>query len=163
MCLGVSLTAVMRQSNPHQQKQRALLQVVGPLVFGLGALFTLIGVVSFISAFGSFGGPPKSFFFVFIGMPLMGVGGAMCKFAFMGSVARYSAGELAPVAKDTINYLARETKEEVSALIAKSPDIPESKKGSIKERLQKLESLKREGLISEDDFEEQKDRILDEL
>jgi len=159
----------MKEINPRQKGQRALLRVLGPLVLGLGGILTLVGVVSFFSGFaafgssGSFGGPPKYFFCAFIGMPLMGVGGAMCKFAFMGPVARYSAGELAPVAKDTINYLARETKEEVSALVAKSRDIPEEKKGSIKERLQTLEALKRDGMITLEDFEEQKDRILDEI
>jgi hypothetical protein len=43
----------------------------------------------------------------------MGVGGALCKFAFLGAVSRYVAGETAPVAKDTFNYLADGTKDGV--------------------------------------------------
>jgi hypothetical protein len=39
-------------------------------------------------------------------MPLLFVGVTMCKFAFLGSLARYVAGEALPVQKDSFNYLA---------------------------------------------------------
>jgi hypothetical protein len=40
----------------------------------------------------------------------------MCGFAFQGAIARYQAGEVAPVAKDTINYLAEGTQEGVKTV-----------------------------------------------
>ena len=43
-------------------------------------------------------------------MPLVFIGGVLCQFAFMGAVARFIAGETAPVAADTVNYVAEETK-----------------------------------------------------
>ena len=47
----------------------------------------------------------------------MGIGGAMIKFAYIGTIARYSAGEIAPVAKDTFNYVAKGSAEGVSAIV----------------------------------------------
>ena len=37
----------------------------------------------------------------------------MCMFGFMGALARYVSAEQAPVAKDTINYLAEGTQDAV--------------------------------------------------
>jgi len=45
----------------------------------------------------------------FVGMPLLFVGGVMCKFGFMGAVARYTAAEQVPVATDAISDLAEGT------------------------------------------------------
>ena len=59
------------------------------------------------------------FWLIFVGMPLMFVGGVMSQYGFMGVVARYVAGEAAPVATDTINYFADETKGAVET-VAKS-------------------------------------------
>ena len=43
----------------------------------------------------------------------------MCQFGYLGAVARYVASESAPVAKDTVNYMAEETKGAVKT-VAKS-------------------------------------------
>ena len=40
---------------------------------------------------------------------MLGIGTMLLKLGYMGAVARYIAGETAPVAGDTINYLADET------------------------------------------------------
>lgn len=104
------------------RSNRSALRVIGPLILGLGVLLTVIGLVGFFSAFGSgpsFGGPPpgvKLFFLAFIGIPMMGIGGAITKFAFMGAVARYAASEIAPVGKDTANYMIDGTKDAVGDL-----------------------------------------------
>ena len=83
---------------------RALLQVGGPVVACLGLVFTLVGFGSFFAAFGSVE-PPRYFWCVFVGLPLLFVGGGMCMFGYLGSFQRYIAGESAPVAKDVINYM----------------------------------------------------------
>jgi len=94
----------------------------------------------------------------------MFIGLVMCKFAFMGKVARYAAGELAPVGKDTFNYLAKETKVGVTDVSEAFYDGKhQAKQSSIEERLARLEKMKLDGLINEADFEEQKGRILSEI
>jgi uncharacterized membrane protein len=153
----------MNRINPNHRQERTVLRVFGPIVLLIGLSFVAVGMISFFSAFGSFGAPEK-FWCVFVGMPITFVGIVLCKFAFMGKVARYAAGELAPVGKDTFNYMANETREGVS-------DISEvfhsgqsqANSSSIEERIRKLEKMKNSGLIDEEDFEEQKDRILSEL
>jgi len=98
--------------NPGHNKVRDLLRVAGPVVLGLGVLFMLIGFVSFVSAFNSTG-HPRYFWCMFVGMPLLFFGTVMTKIGYLGAVARYMAGESAPVAKDTFNYMADGTKEGV--------------------------------------------------
>jgi hypothetical protein len=62
-----------------------------------------------VASAGSFG-IPDYFWLAFVGMPLMFVGSVMSMYGFMGAVARFMAGEAAPVAADTVNYMAEETK-----------------------------------------------------
>ena len=99
--------------NPNHTGTRAVLQVVGPALALLGLAFIVIGFGSFFAAFGNHDGPPRYFWCAFVGMPLLGVGLMISKFAFLGRVSRYVAGETAPVAKDTFNYLAEDTQEGV--------------------------------------------------
>jgi hypothetical protein len=93
-----------RLKSPQHETIRTALRVGGPLVAAVGLLFLLIGTVSFFSAFGSFG-PPRYFWCALVGLPLLAVGVGMCKFGYLGDVARYIAAEAAPVANDTTNYL----------------------------------------------------------
>ena len=94
------------QIDPGHGDLRRLGRVVGPVLFGAGALLTGVGMISFFSAMGSFE-PPRYFWCCFLGMPLMALGGVVTKLAFLGSILRYFAGEAAPVQKDTFNYLAK--------------------------------------------------------
>ena len=98
--------------NPNHRELRKMLRLIGPLVFILGLVLTLVGLGSFFSSFGSMQ-PPRYFWCAFLGLPLMTAGGAISQFAFMGAVARFMAGETAPVAKDTFNYMASGTKDGV--------------------------------------------------
>ncbi len=153
----------MNPINPSHNKQRNALRVIGSIILFIGLGFLAVGVISFFTAFGSFG-TPKYFWCAFVGMPMTFIGLLICKFAFMGKVARYTVGELAPVGKDTLNYLAKETKEgvaDVSEAYHQGKSL--SSNGTIEERIRKLDKMKKSGLINEDDFEEQKDRILSEL
>ena len=59
---------------------------------------------------------PHYFWLAFVGMPLMFVGTVLCQFGFFGAVARFIAGESAPVAVDTVNYMAEETKGAVATV-----------------------------------------------
>ncbi len=94
--------------DPGHSDARAVLRVVGPSVALVGLGFIAVGMISFFSAFGTFE-PPRYFWCMFVGMPLLAIGLGISKFAFLGSIFRYVMGETAPVGKDTFNYMARET------------------------------------------------------
>jgi RNA polymerase subunit RPABC4/transcription elongation factor Spt4 len=101
--------------DPRHDEKRSGLRVFGVLIMTIGAIFTAIGVISFFGAFAG-GGAPKFFWCAFIGLPLLTFGGAICKFAFMGTIARYSAGEVMPVAKDSIKYMVNENADEIKTV-----------------------------------------------
>lgn len=101
-----------RQINPAQDLQRQGLRLIGGVFAAAGAVLTAIGVISFFGSFGSFrSGPPQYFWCAFLGLPLLGIGVGLLKFGFLGPVSRYVAGEVAPVATDTLNYMVDETKD----------------------------------------------------
>jgi Double zinc ribbon len=95
--------------NPKHREIRQVLRIAGPVAAGFGFLLMAIGFGSFFLSFGGFG-PPRFFWCAFLGMPILFVGIVMCMFGFLGALARYQAGEVAPVGKDTFNYLAEGTK-----------------------------------------------------
>ena len=98
--------------DPGHRGMRDALRVIGPIVAVVGGILVIVGIASFFSAFGG-SGPPRHFWCAFVGMPILAVGGALTKFGYMGKVARYMAGEIAPVGKDTFNYMADGTKDGV--------------------------------------------------
>jgi hypothetical protein len=103
--------------NPRHRETRALLRVLGPMIVGVGLIFMIVGIANFFAAFGG-DGPPRLFWCFFVGMPILFVGIAICQFAFMGAVTRYTANEVAPVGKDVINYMADGTKDAVRDVAA---------------------------------------------
>jgi len=94
---------------------RNVFRLLGPLVALTGLILIVVGMVSFFSAFGGME-PPRHFWCVFAGMPILFVGLLLCKLGYMGRVARYVAGEIAPVGKDTINYMAEGTKDSIKTV-----------------------------------------------
>jgi hypothetical protein len=101
--------------NPGHSTTRGVLQVVGPLLGCIGLIFTIAGIGSFFASFGTFE-PPRYFWCAFVGLPLFAVGVAISQYAFMGRLFRYMAGETAPVAKDTFNFLAEGTQQGVRTM-----------------------------------------------
>lgn len=101
--------------SPYHDSTRQMLRTVGPIVAGVGLIFTMIGLVSFFSSFGQFESP-RFFWCAFIGLPLLGIGLTMTKFGYLGSIARYVAGETAPVAKDAVNYMGEGVQPGVKAV-----------------------------------------------
>jgi RNA polymerase subunit RPABC4/transcription elongation factor Spt4 len=101
--------------NPKHSEIRQVLRILGPLAAAVGLLLIATGFGSFFMSFGTFE-PPRYFWCAFLGMPLLFLGIAMSQFGFLGAVARYQARELAPVGKDTFNYLAEGTKDGVQTI-----------------------------------------------
>jgi hypothetical protein len=99
----------------HHSTVRKVLRVGGPIVALVGLILMIIGMVSFFASFGSFG-PPRYFWCAIAGMPLLFVGLVMCKFGYLGTIFRYWTGEVAPVAKDTFNYVAEESPQALRAI-----------------------------------------------
>ena len=93
-----------RLESPHHEKIRFILRFGGLLILVLGFIRTLVGLGSFFSVIGSFE-PPRYFWCVFLGLPLLFVGASMCKLGFLGAFHRFVASESAPVAKDVINSI----------------------------------------------------------
>jgi hypothetical protein len=101
--------------DPGHSRSKQFLRMLGPTTAMLGLLLTVIGFGSLLSSFGSHE-MPRYFWCAFIGLPLLAVGVAISQFGFLGSFTRYVSGEVAPVQKDTFNYLARGTREGVKTL-----------------------------------------------
>jgi ribosomal protein L40E len=89
--------------------------MAGPILIIVGLVFIVIGIGNFFASIGSFE-PPRYFWCAFVGIPLFGLGLMITKIAFMGRLFRYVAGETAPVAKDTFNYMTEGTKQGVRSM-----------------------------------------------
>jgi transcriptional regulator with XRE-family HTH domain/ribosomal protein L40E len=96
------------------------LRVAGWICLGIGLTLLFGGLIAFVSGFGSFsdfGGGVSGVLLFGAGGFLTVIGAALLGFGYYGSVARYTAGEVAPVAKDTTNYMLDGTREELSKSI----------------------------------------------
>lgn len=106
-----------KKIDPQHTQTRDTLRIVGPAIIMIGVIFSAIGIGSFFSSFGSFE-QPQYFWCVFVGSPLLALGFAICRFAFMGAVSRYVANEEAPVGVDVVNYMAEGTRGAVREMAA---------------------------------------------
>lgn len=101
-----------RLQHPAHSSHRQGLRSLGLLISVAGGVFTAIGIGSFFSSFGTFE-QPRYFWCAFLGLPLLGLGTMLLKAGYLGAVTRYAASEIAPVAADTLNYMAGETRDSV--------------------------------------------------
>ncbi|MGZ5399700.1 MAG: hypothetical protein ACXWDM_06775 [Nocardioides sp.] len=88
----------------NQAGIRACFRIAGPLVLLVALGFMVVGGFDFFASMGSFEEPDK-FWMLFVGIPLLAVGGWLSQAGYAGAAARYASGELAPVAKDSAAYL----------------------------------------------------------
>ena len=87
----------------NQSGARTVFRVLG-VVAVLAALWLMVTAGMEFFTLEGFEEPTK-FWMFFVGMPLLAVGGWLLQAGFMGVGARYTSGELSPVAKDTAHYL----------------------------------------------------------
>lgn len=106
-----------RTINPAHRTQRTGLRAIGAVLAIGGGILAAIGLVSFFSAFGG-GGTPSLFWCAFLGLPMLGIGLQLLRAGYIGTIARYVAGETAPVAADTLDYLADEAAPAVQSVAA---------------------------------------------
>lgn len=108
----------MKEIDSNHSQKRSVLRFLGVLCLIAGILCIGIAIVDFMGVFTSnsfetsMKGPSK-FGLFFLGMPLLFVGSIMTGAGFMGAAARYQAEEIAPVGKDTVNYMVDGTKESI--------------------------------------------------
>jgi RNA polymerase subunit RPABC4/transcription elongation factor Spt4 len=105
----------MQSIDRSHSSKRTVLRIAGPILLLIGLLFMFVGFIDFFIAMSGFG-HPKLFWCFFVGGPFLFIGTTLSIFGFMGGVARYSAGEMAPVAKDTFNYMAEGTQEGIQTV-----------------------------------------------
>jgi len=103
--------------DPGHSGPLALFRILGPVILGVGILLIIVGGVDFFRAFGG-SEPPRLFWCFFVAIPLLFVGGVLSQFGYAGKVARYMAQEMAPVGKDTFNYMADGTKDGIQTVAA---------------------------------------------
>ena len=110
------MEAVMHENqefkiDPGHKGPQGFLRKMGPLILIGGIVLTAVGVVSVFAV-----GPSIWFACAFLGLPMIFVGTAMTQFGYIGRVARYMSQEVAPVGKDTFNYMADGTQEGVKTV-----------------------------------------------
>ena len=105
----------MNEEQLRHQKTKKTLKIVGITLISVGFICTIIGFVSFFNAFGT-GEFPKLFFFAFIGLPMLGIGGGITLFGFKSEITRYSTNERVPVINDMAKDISPAVRELAGAV-----------------------------------------------
>ena len=87
----------------RQSSMRFMFRVAAVVVLGLALYFMVVGLADFFTAESE----PEKFWMLFVGIPMLAVGGWLAMAGFGGAAARYVVGEGAPVARDSLDYLTR--------------------------------------------------------
>ena len=87
----------------RQSSMRFMFRVAAVVVLGLALYFMVVGLADFFTAESE----PEKFWMLFVGIPVLAVGGWLAMAGFGGAAARYVVGEGAPVARDSLDYLTR--------------------------------------------------------
>jgi ribosomal protein L40E len=99
----------------HKQS-RHVFRILGWVFLGVGLICEAIGLISMASMMD--GATSNLFFFCWIGGPFLFAAFLFLSLGYMGAMARYSAGEQAPVMKDTSNYIIDGTRDETVKTVA---------------------------------------------
>lgn len=100
----------------HKQS-RHVFRILGWVFLGIGLLCEGIGLINFTAAMQTTE-IPNLFMFCWIGGPFLFAAFLFLSLGYMGAMARYQAGEQAPVAKDTTNYILNGTRDETAKTVA---------------------------------------------
>ncbi len=113
-------------NNDKHNKVKTRLKIIGFIVLAIGLACTVTGMVDFFTTAMNMKGMPKLFWLLFIGVPMLGIGGALLGFAFKREIMRYTKNEAVPV----INEASEELKPAVKSVAeaVKEADKTEEKK-----------------------------------
>lgn len=99
----------MTRPDPSLQQQaavRTVLRIAGPVMVAIGLLLTVVAFADFFSTVDDPSlGMPTNFWMGFIGLPLLAIGAAISRAAYLGPASRYVAGEVTPTIRDTLGAL----------------------------------------------------------
>ena len=133
--------------DPAHRPARAALRFFGPIILIVGIALIVFSFVDFFRSVNA-GRGPQYFWCFFLGIPFFFVGVVMTSMGNIGRVARYTAGEIAPVGKDTFNYLAKGTEEGVKTVakaVGEGLGTTAGGKTEVKVRCHKCNTLVYEG------------------
>jgi len=99
----------LMQNDPKLKKK---LRFFGPVLLFVGGVLIATAMIDFFVAIDTMQAP-SLFYLFFLAMPFLMAGAIITRFGYMGSVARYTASEIAPVAKDVTNYMIDGTKDQI--------------------------------------------------
>ena len=91
----------------QHQKTRSFFRMLGPACLIIGVVCMVVAAIDFFTLQGF--EEPKYFWLFFVALPMLFIGFVLSGLGFGGVMAKYQSREYAPVAKDTFNYLAKET------------------------------------------------------
>jgi hypothetical protein len=180
----------MTEARSAEDTVRTVLGLVGGVLVTIGVIVMIIAFQDFASA--GMGHQPTKFWMFFIGMPLLFVGMTLLQVGFNkdGSGVwgvrfqqnrtdsqHFIGSGLNPAIRGGVRHSDHSYSPNTpfTAIPIPPPDyVKEGRdgapdegsgkpKGSVRERLEKLDSLHKDGLIDDQDFEMQKDRILKDL
>jgi hypothetical protein len=101
--------------SPDSSGIRNFCRVAGPISLGIAGILIATAIINFTIAFG--GTKPPTLFWCFpLAFPFLIAGAIMTNFGYMGKIARYHASQMAPVAKDTFNYMADGTADGIKTM-----------------------------------------------
>ncbi|MCC5845395.1 MAG: SHOCT domain-containing protein [Verrucomicrobia bacterium] len=143
----------------HNRPIRTGLRVAGFILLPVGAVFLLIGLVDFFSAFGGAGFPTK-FWCAFVGLPLTAAGAGCLQAGYARKIGTYVAGESVPVVTESAKHLVRELRPEFGGGATSRSDAAANDSVG---RMKQLNVLKEKGLISESEYNAKRAEILEHL
>ncbi|MEO4055158.1 zinc ribbon domain-containing protein [Solibacillus sp. CAU 1738] len=91
----------------QHRKARSFFRILGPTLLIISLVCMIVAAVDFFTL--QIFEEPKYFWLFFVAIPLLFVGFTLSGLGYGGNLAKYQSREYAPVAKDTFNYLAKET------------------------------------------------------
>lgn len=110
----------MKQFNENHNNVRAVLKIVGPITMIIGLFLFGSVFLSFFNMTDNFDGNMFSRMpNAFIGILLLGIGSAMSNFAYMGTVAKYTADEMTPIASHVIKNIKSSLEQDESLTCSK--------------------------------------------
>jgi transcriptional regulator with XRE-family HTH domain/ribosomal protein L40E len=105
----------------QNNKPRTAIRIIGWILLPIGLVCLIVAGVNFALSATNFE-MPSLFFLFYIGGPLLFIGIACLLFGYLGKINRYTAHEVAPVAKDTTNYIIDGTRDELKETLKSVKD-----------------------------------------